>query len=288
MIFDLTYISIAIASLILGLLLVLFIVRKTKKVRHKQIVGIQFILLIRDLITSTQKHRGWSAAYARGDQSVLGDLNALKQNMKHTSSRLEHNFPVTEFERWESYQDHWGRLSAHSEQLTLENTVKQHTQIVSNLLFLLEDIAEHYHLTVEHLSDFPNVGLLWRELLHVAEYIGQSRALGTGIATQQFCSSVEKIKLGFLHQKISEIANGTFNQLEQQKSKADSFTVSQKVSQAKQQIGQFCQIIKQELIDAEKIELDSKQYFSMATDAIQVINDIFDTEVNQIKDHFSR
>ena len=284
---NLTYVAIILSSVFLLLVFIYLVMRKSRRIKQKQALGLNFILQLKNLITSMQKHRGWSAAYARGDKSVHNDLTQLKHELARLSQQIESKFPAQKFERWMSHQDHWGRLARTSDTLDLESCVKQHTQLIGNLLYLLEDIAEHYHLTAEHLLDFPNISLLWRELLQVSEYIGQSRALGTGVATEKSCSSVEKIKLGFLQQKINEVSKITFIQLLDSKGKNVSGDIEYKVNTAAKQTQDFCQIIKQELIDAESVTLDAKQYFALATKSIEVVNEIFDSEVKQIQAYFA-
>ena len=167
--------------------------------------------------------------------------------------------------------------------LTADNSFKQPTQFFGNLFYLLEDIAESHFRTVEQLGEFPDISLLWRELLQVSECVGQSRALGTGIATVQVCSRVEKIRLGFLRQKITETAEITYAQLQENQSVGDRQTLLSLIEHASKQTRYLCAVIEHELVECESIKLDAKNYFSLATEAINSLNKIFDFKLGELE-----
>ncbi|MCU4675779.1 nitrate- and nitrite sensing domain-containing protein [Catenovulum sp. 2E275] len=266
--------------LVLGLMML--VLHTAKKRRSQQVCGIEQILLLRNLISTIQKHRGLSVAYIRGDKSVLSEIKQLVNLCAQISHQLAQNGLILKFEGWAINLEHWQRLHQKIADLTPEQSIFQHTQLIGNLLYLLEDMAEHYQLTSATMHHFPNIGLLWRELLQVSEYIGQARALGTGVATAKSCTRVEKIKLGFLYQKIEEVSQFTYQNFVNNAKQTEQSSMNQ-LKAAHQKIADLCQTIKCQMIESEQISLDAKQYFALATETMNAVNQVFDLEINKIK-----
>ncbi|EWH11069.1 hypothetical protein DS2_05855 [Catenovulum agarivorans DS-2] len=273
--------------IVLGLLvvalLVFFVLRQKRKTRILQVEGVGTIVQVKQLITSIQQHRGWCSAYLRGDASVIGDIQQLQRKIAQTTLAIENEHPIKSYERWFSYTEHWKRLSGSATTLTADNSFKQHTQLIGNMLYLLEDIAESHFLTAEQLGEFPDISLLWRELLQVSECVGQSRALGTGVATVKECNRVEKIRLGFLRQKITETAEITYAQLKENHSGHNQHKLQSLIEHASKQTRYLCSVIEHELVECEQIQLDAKNYFSLATEAINSLNQIFDFKLAELE-----
>jgi hypothetical protein len=172
-------------------------------------------------------------------------------------------------------------LSNNYTSLSVANNFEQHTALIQNLTYLLEDAAESAHLTSDHLSGFDNVGYVWRELLQTTENVGQCRAIGTGVAVQKNCSSVDKIRLSYLLQNLTQISDSTLHNLPclpEEKSEHERL-----VQRAKSNMSQLFSVIKTELLEGQKITVDSGGYFQLATDTMAGINDIFDHQLKQLK-----
>lgn len=283
---NITYLVSIVLGVSLITLLVYFVIRQKKKIKRLQNEGLSLINRVKNLISNIQKHRGWSSAYARGDTSVLANIQALQLEIETITKGLESENKIKSFDRWAGYVEHWGRLSKNVLSLSSDNSFKQHTQLIGNMLYLLEDVAEKHFLTAEALPNFPMVSLLWRELLHVSECVGQSRALGTGVATVKVCNRVEKIRLGFLRQKITEMSEITYAQLKEYNRDQSSAELNILIEKSSKQTRYLCSVIEHELVDCEQIKLDAKNYFELATQAMNALNEIFEMELKKIEQNF--
>jgi hypothetical protein len=157
-------INIITLGLVLSLVLIILIgmKRQKNKLIKKQLSGINSIVKMNDLIKSLQKHRGLSAAFCSGDDHVIHELRELVTQISSLVSVLDKAQTISANDRWFSFNDHWSRLSRHQQGISAEDSFKQHTNIIANILYLLEDIAEQHALTKEHLDGFINIGFLWR------------------------------------------------------------------------------------------------------------------------------
>jgi hypothetical protein len=267
--------------LLTGLTFALLHHYKIKKQKKLQKQGLVNIAHLKRLISLVQTHRGLSSAWLNGDESKRTALQAIKQQVHVEIEALTSQPSIQATSRWVGFLDHWGRLNKKDNQRNPDNSFKQHTQLVANLLYLLEDEAEHSHLNAICLPKLPNIGFVWRELVVTTETIGQSRAIGTGVATSRICSSVHKIRLSFLQQNIQKTMNETLSKLSSLQAFTDKHTELLKIASAKMEV--LSKTIEDELIGTATIKINQDDYFALATDIIKALDDIFDNQMQQIE-----
>ncbi|AWB66902.1 hypothetical protein C2869_10855 [Saccharobesus litoralis] len=271
--------------LVIGIILGLIVIavygaqRKQRKILNDQKSGLRHIKQVKLLISLLQKHRGLSAAWCQGDSSVMAELNLLKSDIRKVVIELEGHGLTQQFDRFAAFQDHWSRLAKHKDDLSAESSFKQHTHMIANVLYLLEDVAEKYHLSQEFLPEFTHVGYLWRELLAVTESVGQSRAVGTSAVTAKQCSSVERIRLKFLRQHITHVSEKV---LKQMKTGSDS-ELNKFIDQGVQHTRYLTSAIVNEILEPEEIVMQRSDYFDLATQTMDSLLSIFDHQVLQIE-----
>lgn len=260
---------------------VTFHYHKIKKQRLLQAQGLVNISYIKRLISLIQNHRGLSSAWLNGDHSKQAPLQDIEKKVGFEIKYLQSQIEVQETSRWNGFIDHWGRLNQQDSHRDSENSFQQHTKLIANLLYLLEDEAERSHLNAICLPKLRTIGFVWRELVVTTETIGQSRAIGTGVATNKACSSVHKIRLSFLQQNIQRTMNETLSKL----SALESFTKKhfELLDIAKSKMEFFSKTIEHELIEASPITINQDEYFALATDSIKALDDIFDHQMQQIQ-----
>lgn len=274
--------EIIITCLVVFIIAGIFFIKQKKRSNKKRIQqqGIIYIGEIKNLITFVQQHRGLMSAWLSGDTSVQTKLVQLKQKISQIHKGLATS-PVSKNERLTGFNDHWQRLLQLNNKPSVANSFEQHTMMIRNLAYLLEDTAEISYLTADHLDVLPNIGFVWRELVLATESIGQSRALGTGVAAQQFCSSVDKIRLNFLTQTMADTTKNTLQQLSSLPHEQSTHKVL--VATATNQMHQLINTISDELVNAKKVLVDSSDYFDLATNTMQQMNAIFDHQMKQLQ-----
>lgn len=257
--------------------------RKQKNVISSQQTGLTYIKQVKRLIGLLQRHRGLSAALCQGDTAVLPDLNALKNEIKQITRQLNLTPDVMNADRWNGFKDHWSRLANHKENITTENSFKQHTHMLANVLYLLEDIAERHHLTQELLPDFKHVGFIWRELLAVTESVGQSRAIGTSAVTAKICSSVERIRLKFLRQHITHVSEKVLKSM----NNSSDATLNKLIDKALNKTRYLTSAIVNEILDIDEIVMQRDDYFTLASETMDALSAIFEHQIIEIEKSLS-
>lgn len=276
---------IAAISGMIGLLFVLVgiqlsITRKQQKERFK--ATLKRVAIIKRIIGLSQKHRGLTATYLQGNKAVAGELHEIRRHIESLINDANQLTQTTDEERWEAYLDHWRRLEATSMQLTPPESFRQHTSLIETLLYLLQDVAEH----IEFAETDPSINdahFLWREFPQLVEYIGQARAIGVATATKGVSTQIDKVKLGYLCEKInlmSEIVFGKLNQVA-------SVSESSQLHQAKQACLQMVCLINEQLIGPDKVSITNQDYFAKASHTMEQCNTLLDNELSAIVTRFS-
>lgn len=251
---------------------------KTKKsdVHTHQLTGIELVEHVKNLIGLLQKHRGLSAAWCQGDSKVVPELGQIKSEIKRIMLALEPS--ISGSDRWGGFCDHWSRLAANKGDVTAENSFKQHTHMISNVLYLLEDVAEMHHLSSDFFPEYNNIGYVWRELLSITESVGQSRAVGTASVTAGVCSSVERIRLKFLRQHITQVSEKVLKNLT-----APDKEMNNLIEDGLRKTRFLTSAIVNEILDTDEITMSRNDYFELATDTMASLNKVFEYQLKQIK-----
>lgn len=269
--------------LLILILVLLYVKRNVSKKRNRQIQqqGLLNIKSIKHIIHLIQQHRGMTAAYINGEKNVLNRINIIRGHIKDSINNSDIKLNKNN-ERWQNFVDHWQRLGIGKIHTSAENSFAQHTKLIGNLLYLVEDEAEKGLLFSQFLPQFPQAGYVWREVLCSTELIGQARAIGVGVATQASCSSIDNIRLSFLQQQISEVIGTVLNELYCLPQYVEQH--NQLIKTAQHQTEKLVKTIEQKLLSSKKITLDQTAYFEQATLVIKSIDDVFEHQLTQISD----
>lgn len=246
-----------------------------RRLRQTRRSGLALLSQLKELVVRQQQHRGLSSSYLKGNQQALSDLQRLQQELRSWQTRLNDHAYITKQTRWQSYLQHWQRLHASWQSNTLENNITQHSLMIRNLLYFAEDIAIEFEINSLD-GQGLSVSFLWHELLLTAESIGQARALGSGLASAGHSSSVERIRLSFLHQKIAETDPATLDQY--------SYWLLPEKQLRWDSLARLQQTIEQDLIKTETPSISVQEYFRQATEVLDAIYQVYDAGI----EHLSR
>ncbi|OZY85809.1 hypothetical protein CBP51_01820 [Cellvibrio mixtus] len=243
-------------------LLIVSLQRRRRQASKLFVQGIGYIKILRSLLTYIQQHRGLTTGFINGNSAAKQDIEALEQKIKYTMGDVA---AAGEWMRnnvkWSSLVDHWSRLSVLYLQGDADKNFKQHNVLIANLLYLIDDVADVHHLT-KVTGDAMDTD--WRYLLSIAEYIGQARALGTGVAAKGECSSVLRIQLNHLRNKIASSIDTTWPE------------------QSRTEIHHLLHCIETQLV-VDRPSIQAADYFKLATRCIEHVLNQFDRQVDRLE-----
>jgi len=252
--------------------------RQRQKRQHIQL-NIRQLALLRALISGFQRHRGLSNGVLCGDASLSQDLATARQGLDQ-HIHVAQSFDSTHRAAWNSLIDHWSRLRE-GRSSDRANNLLQHHLIIRNSIFLMEDVASEIDLT-EGRAELGYLPCIWREVVQAAEWAGQARALGTGIAAAGQSSAEQRVRMRFLYQKIELLADTAFATLQRHATdhpQTDAFRLPHR----KQSVEDFLRCTKEELLDQEQPAIAAKTYFQRATQAIDELLALVDVALAQLQ-----
>lgn len=225
--------------------------------------GLAYVKALRVLLTHIQQHRGLTTGFLSGNRELSGDIAQLEkriagdlQELKALGSWLKNN------SLWLNILDHWSRLSRRYSENDINENLRQHNLLISHLMYLIDDVAEAHRLQRKVAQ--ANEPEDWRELLVIAEVIGQARALGTGVAAQGQCTSVQRIQLYHLCHKIEQHL---------QQPLPDTIRVAVK---------QLLACIQSDMV-LDRPVISAQDYFKLASSSLDQVLKLFDGQIDRLR-----
>ncbi len=246
-------------------------VRHRQQRKHRQAQGLRWLATLRALLSHIQKHRGLCSGYLNGEPRLLAEIETQQRQVSRDLNDIASvDIDIEDNPRWQGITQHWARLAGNFQTLSVENCLKQHNQLIKNILYLIDDLAQASDLLLLKNKSQKPLHVYWRELLAAAEYIGQARAIGTGVSAAAYCDSVSRIRLSYLCQKIEE----------------NTERLAKEIGPVRSQTGtavkKLITCINEQLLQ-EKPNIDAGAYFAIATEAIDSLLEQFDRLVQEQK-----
>lgn len=171
--------AVKIIPVLILLAVIALVIQRHRAARQQQEQGVIWLQAMRMLLTHIQRHRGLSSGVLSGDKTLKATLDETQQQV---SRDFDHIAKVGDWVKqhpgWQSITQHWARLAGNVYGLAPARAIDQHNRLIKNILVFVDDIAGAHHLT----SLGGARANIWRELLTLAEYVGQARAIGTALS----------------------------------------------------------------------------------------------------------
>lgn len=251
-----------------GLALITAVVAVTQRKRREEELfrkGITYLKNLRQLLMHIQQHRGLTNSFLSGNVSVETEIERLEILIKKEIDDVEIiDGWMQENTKWESILDHWTRLNVNFKTTDAESNLKQHNLLIANLLYLIDDLAYAHHLGKLGLVAATDTD--WRNLLSIAEFVGQARALGMGAVSKGYCSSVLRIQLNHLRVKIES-------------------NISRSWPEATQRDFHYLLSVIQHQVIIDEPTITPAEYFRLASVCIEHMLREFDRQIEKIQFH---
>lgn len=163
---------------VLVLLVIAVAIVRHQAARKQQVQGIIWLQAMRMLLTHIQRHRGLSSGVLSGDQTLTSAFEGIQQQVSRDFIHIAAVGDwVLHHQGWQAITQHWARLAGNVATLPVARAIDQHNRLIKNILVFVDDIASAHHLAALS-SSRSNI---WREVLTLAEMVGQVRAIGTSL-----------------------------------------------------------------------------------------------------------
>lgn len=236
---------------------------------------------LKALLGNIQQHRGMVSGYLNGDSSFKYKISALQAEINRQTEQIAVDLRTSAFHLsgFEAIQNLWRQLYPSVLHGTREQCFDGHCRLISNILNLIRDIAEHSQLHRDSGCPFSVVEIVWHLLPDTAEAIGQSRAIGTGIAAAGRSLSTERIKLGFLVMRIRETLARLERGIARTPGSKTWAALRHSHGAVNGHINNLVTDIEQQLLSTDRPNVEPKVFFDRASKTLNSVFELYDQGV---------
>jgi hypothetical protein len=147
--------------------------------------------------------------------------------------------------------------------------------MIDGQLSLLDDVMRAHDLHRMMLDRFTRISEICIDTLRVAETVGQTRAVGSGICAHGTCEGADKIILDFLRISVQATTSELIKEINGIKNNDLQSELQLASRSIDKTVGQLLSIIDKDVIKDGHISVDSNDYFGVATKAIDEVLKVF-------------
>lgn len=182
---------IAIAMTIIPIFYFFQITNARTDTAEKELSGLQPTKDVLALIKPIQVHRGTTAAVMGGNQQMAEQLPPTRALLEKAMATFDEDMnSITDTyiqEKWNKVKKDWAKLSKDldGKTITAAESFTNHTQIVTDVLWILEKIRDYYDISIEPNADNHFLGrATYIGIPQMMEFTAQMRGFGSGILSQ--------------------------------------------------------------------------------------------------------
>jgi methyl-accepting chemotaxis protein len=279
---------------VMGYLLIDEVSEKVDSLQAERI-GLEYLTGIRPLIQHIPQHRGMSGAFLSGDSSfrskmldkqaaIDGMFGKLAEVDERLGEQLETGGRVGEL------RGEWQELKRTVFGMTPKQSLLAQSTLVAHIIELGHHVADTSGLILDpQLDSYYLMDLLVMQMPNLTEAMGQSRAIGSGVAAKGTISNQDWAQLAIRLDRIQVAAKSMQSNLEVigRENPAIKQALAAKGSEATQSVDAFARLINDELLEAEAITIGAAEIFSSSTRAINGVFELYDAIVPQLDSLFA-
>ena len=261
------------------------------KFAKKEIMGVEYIVPLRELIQHFPEHRGMTNSYLSGNEGFKSKILAKRQKIAEDISlinkieiRLGDKLESTA--QWNLIKSSWRQLEVNAFNGSAKHIFTTHTQLIDEVLNLVKNIGDSSNLKLDPELDSHYIQLaIVNELPQIVEYLGQARDMSSGLAARQVISQQEKIILTSLiitvQKNINALKRGMY--VLGQSNPELSNKIGAHVNQTLIDSDNYLKFLKAGFLNASEITVKSETVFANGTKVIQSNFKILDMLAPELK-----
>lgn len=267
------------AGLLAGLLLTAWSWRQHRQwLRSRRQTGLHWSVHLLRLIMHMQQHRGMATAWLNGDTSFGARLQEKRQQIDALLLQLpglpgEFNRQREDFERddLQRLQRQWQVLSTQLGQLSAFESMTRHTALIGTLLAWLRALGDsclHARSETTGLEVDSMVRAFVERLPVLAETLGQTRALGSGLLAAGGATAVGRVQMGYLCQRIESLLQASADAV---RGPHTEHSLQQGFATVESEVQRLLGSIHAHILASAPAPLAASDYFRQASAAIDAV-----------------
>ncbi|MDX8394922.1 MAG: PAS domain-containing protein, partial [Mariprofundaceae bacterium] len=257
---------------------------------------VPYIAAVRGVLEYLPQHRGMGNAYLNGKTELAGKLGNTRSAINKAFDQLAEVDANNDFLHltpdlnrikadWKNLEMSWSRASATDSFTRHSNIINALMELASNAMHIGE-LTTTPDIHAAHYAEF-----IAESIPELNEYMGRLRGLGSGIAASGKITDGQQDKLLMLYVGALNAADGLTDSLEHVLKVYDPQfrdQVGRELSDIKQATQVFLDMVKHDLLDADRISIDANDYFAAGTTGIKASLTLFDAIEGGLSKHLDK
>lgn len=249
-------------------------VHQRRQQRRERQAALETLTQLRQLVSGLQRHRGLSNGVLNGDRTMAQDLSALAAKLDRLMASPP-DLPADLTGDWQTLMDQWQRVKDVNGRDPGDNLTDHH-RLIRRGINLIQDTACQIDLAQGD-SRLAYLPCIWQEVINAAEWAGQARALGTGMAAAGASDAAQRVRLRFLHQKVDTLSRTAFSRLG-----TPGTGPAARLDACKQAVDRFLESLDHDLLGSEEIAVPAKTVFELGTEAVDTLFALVDAALSDL------
>ncbi|GAB4295465.1 MAG: methyl-accepting chemotaxis protein [Thiohalomonadaceae bacterium] len=246
-------------------------------------LGIEYIAQLRKPIADIQQHRGMSAAFLNGDASFRermaqrqAAIDAHFATLRSVDSRLGR--ALKSGDKLAMLERQWNTLKGEVTTYTPPQSFERHTALIEGLREYITYLADTSNLILDpELDSYYLMDLMVARLPALTEGMGQSRAIGSGVAARHEFTPQSWAQLAIRVDRIREAEKAMAYNLDT--ALRENPTLSSKLqapgAAATKTVANYARLING-MLEKDQVTVTAAEIFEQSTAAINDVFDLFD------------
>ena len=246
-------------------------------------LGVEYIAQLRKPIADIQQHRGMSAAFLNGDASFRA---RMEQRQTAVDSQFTHLRSVDQRlggalktgDKLATLEREWTTLKREVTGYTAPQSFERHTALIEGLRDFITYVADTSNLILDpELDSYYLMDLMVARLPALTEGMGQSRAIGSGVAARHAFTPQSWAQLAIRIDRIREAEKALNYNMATAMRENPALTgkLQQAGTQASSTVASYTNLISG-MLEHDQVSVSAAEIFDQSTRAIDAVFGLFD------------
>ncbi|WP_127474737.1 methyl-accepting chemotaxis protein [Sulfurivermis fontis] len=246
-------------------------------------LGVEYIAQLRKPIQDIQQHRGMSAAFLNGDASFRermaqrqAAIDAHFATLRSVDQRL--GSALKSGDKLATLERQWNTLKGEVTTYTPPQSFERHTALIEGLRDFITYLADTSNLILDpELDSYYLMDLMVARLPALTEGMGQSRAIGSGVAARHAFTPQSWAQLAIRIDRIREAEKALNYNLTtaMRENPALAGRLQQAGAQAASTVASYTTLING-MLEQDQVSVSAAEIFDQSTRAIDAVFGLFD------------
>lgn len=263
---------------------------------ESEIVGVEYIKAARLPLEHIQQHRGMMSTYHNGVKELRDRILEKRKHIDSYLSELEAidqklGKPLKTEGLVNSIKSNWNTIKTNSFDLNSNIALENHNALLLELISLMQHVAHTSKLSLDPVLDSRYLGFsLVSDLPDLTESMGKTRVLAAGIAAAGRFTPSNFTQLSVLENKMQVSSKNMKNGVQSAMdfNPALAARLQDKLGASNEAITEMYVMITEDMLDSEKINIDSDTVSTVSSKAISQAYALFDVILPELIELFEQ